>query len=214
MRIEFDNSIFEKISSGFLFVIKKFEENFKWNFIISILPTTVNWLQSPNSTSKHRNKNFSFSFIFKYVFNLSHASGRASASSEAWYQPRIRISYLVETLRLIGLKTQTLITKVWWHLLNLDHRRKFLTSMLVTDIGDKMCWWQVWDVVDGASHFGHQHHSIIYHCFVPVWSSFYFQDGKVLEGVTVGCKPFEEKNLVLRFFAHLIQFFLLIPNTP
>ena len=24
-----------------------------------------------------------------------------------------------------------------------------VTSMLVTDVGDQMCWWQVWDVGDG-----------------------------------------------------------------
>ena len=31
------------------------------------------------------------------------------------------------------------------------------SSMLVTDIGDEMCWWQLWDVGDGLSHFSHQH---------------------------------------------------------
>ena len=30
-------------------------------------------------------------------------------------------------------------------------------SMLVTDVGDEMCWWQLWGVSDGFGHFGHQH---------------------------------------------------------
>lgn len=29
-----------------------------------------------------------------------------------------------------------------------------VTSMLVTDVGYKMCWWQLYDIGDG---FGHQH---------------------------------------------------------
>ena len=31
------------------------------------------------------------------------------------------------------------------------------TSMLMTDVGDEMCWWQLWDVGDGFGHFCHQH---------------------------------------------------------
>ena len=31
------------------------------------------------------------------------------------------------------------------------------TSMLVTDVGDEMCWRKLWDVGDGFGHFGHQH---------------------------------------------------------
>ena len=34
-----------------------------------------------------------------------------------------------------------------------------------------------------------------------------------LRQVKLGCKPSQEKNLRLRFCDHLIQFFLLIPNT-
>ena len=30
-------------------------------------------------------------------------------------------------------------------------------SMLVTDVGDEMCWWQLWGVSDGFGHFGRQH---------------------------------------------------------
>ena len=30
------------------------------------------------------------------------------------------------------------------------------TSMLVTDVGNEMCWWQFEDVGDGFGHFGHQ----------------------------------------------------------
>ena len=30
-------------------------------------------------------------------------------------------------------------------------------SVLVTDVGDEMCWWQVWDFSDGLGHFDHQH---------------------------------------------------------
>jgi len=29
--------------------------------------------------------------------------------------------------------------------------------MLVTDVGDEMCWWQLWDVGDGFDRFCHQH---------------------------------------------------------
>ena len=28
--------------------------------------------------------------------------------------------------------------------------------MLVTDVGDEMCWCQLYDVVDGFGHFGHR----------------------------------------------------------
>ena len=31
------------------------------------------------------------------------------------------------------------------------------TSMMVTDVGDEMCWWHLKDVVDSFGHFGHQH---------------------------------------------------------
>ena len=30
-------------------------------------------------------------------------------------------------------------------------------SMLVTDIRDEMCWWQLWDAGDGFGRFCHQH---------------------------------------------------------
>ena len=33
-----------------------------------------------------------------------------------------------------------------WHPFEIYKKR--VTSMLVTDVGDKMCWWQVWDVDD------------------------------------------------------------------
>ena len=29
--------------------------------------------------------------------------------------------------------------------------------MLVTDVGDEMCWWQLWDIGDGFDRFCHQH---------------------------------------------------------
>ena len=32
---------------------------------------------------------------------------------------------------------------------------KRVTSMLVMDVGDKMCWWQLLDVREGFGHFGH-----------------------------------------------------------
>ena len=32
-----------------------------------------------------------------------------------------------------------------------------VTSMLVTDVGNEMCWWQLQNFVDGFCHFGHQH---------------------------------------------------------
>ena len=32
-----------------------------------------------------------------------------------------------------------------------------VTSMLVTDVGDEMCWWQLVDVDDRFGHFGHRH---------------------------------------------------------
>ena len=31
------------------------------------------------------------------------------------------------------------------------------TSMLVTDVGNEMCWWQLWDVGDAFDRFRHQH---------------------------------------------------------
>ena len=30
-------------------------------------------------------------------------------------------------------------------------------SMLLTDVGDEKCWWQLCDVSDSFGHFGHQH---------------------------------------------------------
>ena len=30
-----------------------------------------------------------------------------------------------------------------------------VTSMLVTDVGDEMCWWKAYGVGDGFRHFGH-----------------------------------------------------------
>ena len=32
-----------------------------------------------------------------------------------------------------------------------------VTSMLVTDVGEEICWWQLWDVGDNFGHFGRQH---------------------------------------------------------
>ena len=32
------------------------------------------------------------------------------------------------------------------------------TPMLVTDVGDEICWRQLLDVGDGFGHFRHQHH--------------------------------------------------------
>ena len=32
------------------------------------------------------------------------------------------------------------------------------TSMLVTDVGDEICWRQFLDVSDAFGYFGHQHH--------------------------------------------------------
>ena len=32
--------------------------------------------------------------------------------------------------------------------------KKRVTSMLVTDVGDSMCWWQVWEVGDTFGAFG------------------------------------------------------------
>ena len=34
---------------------------------------------------------------------------------------------------------------------------KTVTSMLVTDIGDEVCWWQLWDVDDRFGHFRHRY---------------------------------------------------------
>ena len=31
-----------------------------------------------------------------------------------------------------------------------------VTSMLVMDVGDEICWWQLKDVGDGFGHFDHQ----------------------------------------------------------
>ena len=33
-----------------------------------------------------------------------------------------------------------------------------VTSMLVTDVGDEMCWLKLSNVVEGFGHFGHQYH--------------------------------------------------------
>ena len=38
----------------------------------------------------------------------------------------------------------------------IGHESFKLTSVLVTDVGDEMCWWQLYDVGDGFSHFDHQ----------------------------------------------------------
>ena len=57
---------------------------------------------------------------------------------------------------------------------------KSVTSMLVTDVGDQMCWWQVWDVGDMSSHqhqkFGTNikyqsptSHSDVLWCWWPMW---------------------------------------------
>ena len=37
------------------------------------------------------------------------------------------------------------------------YRAFWVTSMLVIDVGDEICWWQLYDVSDGFDHFGHQH---------------------------------------------------------
>ena len=38
--------------------------------------------------------------------------------------------------------------------IRVNHMR--VTSMLVTDVGDEMCWWQLYDVGDNFGHFGNQ----------------------------------------------------------
>ena len=35
---------------------------------------------------------------------------------------------------------------------------KGVTGMLVTDVGDEMCWWQLSDEDDGFGHFSHKNH--------------------------------------------------------
>ena len=41
-----------------------------------------------------------------------------------------------------------------------------VTSMLVTDVGDEMCWRQLLDVGDGFGYFDHQHQLSFY---LNVW---------------------------------------------
>ena len=38
-----------------------------------------------------------------------------------------------------------------------SHSLFLVTLMLVTDVGDEMCWRQLWDVGDGFGRFCHQH---------------------------------------------------------
>jgi len=35
---------------------------------------------------------------------------------------------------------------------HLEIGKIWVTSMLVTDVGDQMCWWQVWDVRESRQH--------------------------------------------------------------
>ena len=49
------------------------------------------------------------------------------------------------------LTSKSFIDVIGWH------QNSRVTSMLLTDIGDEMCWWQFKDVGDGFGHFGHQH---------------------------------------------------------
>ena len=39
----------------------------------------------------------------------------------------------------------------------IGHESFMLTSVLVTDVGDEMCWWRLYDVGDGFSNFDYQH---------------------------------------------------------
>ena len=39
---------------------------------------------------------------------------------------------------------------------------RMVTSMLVTDVGDKMCWCQLIVVGDSFGYFGHQHSQSFY----------------------------------------------------
>ena len=38
----------------------------------------------------------------------------------------------------------------------------WVTSLLVTDVGDEMGWWQLHDVGDSFSHFGYRHQLSFY----------------------------------------------------
>ena len=40
---------------------------------------------------------------------------------------------------------------------SMSHPTIWAISMLVTDVGDEMCWRQLWDVDDGFRRFRHQH---------------------------------------------------------
>ena len=44
---------------------------------------------------------------------------------------------------------------------------RWVTSMLVTDVADKICWWQLWDVGDTFGHFAHQHSLSFYNSVGP-----------------------------------------------
>ena len=41
-----------------------------------------------------------------------------------------------------------------FYCLNLYTKVKKVTSMLVTDVGNELCWWQLSDIGDGFAHFG------------------------------------------------------------
>ena len=50
---------------------------------------------------------------------------------------------------------------MWWFSENQMHIAKPsilpVTSMLMTDVGDEMCWWQLYVFGDGFDHLGQQH---------------------------------------------------------
>ena len=54
-------------------------------------------------------------------------------------------------------KSQVAVTSFW------------ATSMLVTDDGDEMCWWQFENVGNGFGHFSHQHSKIVTSSKSPTW---------------------------------------------
>ena len=61
---------------------------------------------------------------------------------------RILILYLRKTRILLVLLLKKLLTITWTTQKPLNCQKIQVTSMLVTDVGDQMCWWQVWDIGD------------------------------------------------------------------
>ena len=76
------------------------------------------------------------------------------------------------------------------------------TSMLVTDVWDEICWWQLLDVGDSFDHFGHQNQLSFYisvrHPLICFWT-FPGNSGFFLDLILMDSQNPTFKFVVLQF---------------